>query len=263
MSGMPEARRPVVVGRGRLGRSLAAALSCQLLEGHGATIVPANCLCLIAVPDPVISSTAARLDGDGAAFVHLSASYGLELLEHPARRGHPVGSMHPLQSFPDVRDKSAFSSTFFAIDASDQSLLEELTRLAGELGGWAMRITGEDRLIYAAGANMAGPLLVALVSQAVRCLERAGIERDQALDALIPYVSGTIRNLATYRLPGALIGPIRRADAATVQSHLRTLEPPTRDAYRLLSRAALELALDAGLTEEAAAPLRLVLDGTP
>jgi predicted short-subunit dehydrogenase-like oxidoreductase (DUF2520 family) len=157
VSGTPLTRQPVVVGRGRLGRSLATALSCQLLEGHRATTVPVNCLCLIAVPDPAISSTAARLEGDGAAFVHLSASYGFELLEHAARRGHAVGALHPLQSFPEVREKAAFAHTFFAIDASTPELLEDLERLAKLLGGTATRIGGDHRLIYAAGANMAGP----------------------------------------------------------------------------------------------------------
>lgn len=254
-------RGPVVVGRGRLGRSLAAALGCPILEGRQATTVPANCICLIAVPDPSIASTAARLDGTGAAFVHLSGSYGLELLKDPFRRGHPVGALHPLQSFPEVRDRRAFANAFFAIDASTTDLLEDLSELAKTLGGWALPIRGEQRMIYHAAANLAGPLLVALISEAVRCLERAGINKDQALDALLPYLAGTLENLGAYRLPGALIGPIRRGDAATVDLHLRTLEPSARAIYGLLSNRAIELAVEAGLGASAAETLRLTLNG--
>jgi predicted short-subunit dehydrogenase-like oxidoreductase (DUF2520 family) len=88
---------------------------------------------------------------------------------------------------------------------------------------------------------------VALISQAVRCLQQAGLERDQALDALVPLVTGTIRNLTAFHLPGAVIGPVRRGDVATVRSHLSALEPPMSDVYRLLSGVALELAVEAGL----------------
>lgn len=222
--------------------------------------MPADCLCLIAVPDPAIASTAARLEGTGVAFVHLSGSYGLELLKDPARRGHPVGALHPLQSFPEVRDRRAFANVFFAIDASTTDLLEDLSDLAKILGGWALPVRGEQRLIYHAAANLAGPLLIALVSEAVRCLELAGLEKDEALDALLPFLAGTLENLGAYRLPGALIGPIRRGDAATVDLHLRTLAPSARAIYGLLSHRAVELAVEAGLGASAAEMLRLTLN---
>lgn len=249
----------VVIGRGRLGLSLAGALGCTLLEGRTAHAVPEGSLCLIAVPDQHVTALAHRLDGRDAAFVHLSGAYGLELLQPLASRGYAVGAFHPLQSFPEPRPPDAFAGTFFAVDASTAQLCGTLARLAERLGGWSARVPGPNRAAYHAAATMAGPLVVALVSIAVRQFERAGLERAQALSAALPYLAGTVRNLQAQRLPGALIGPVRRGDAETVRRHLEAIDAAARAAYLPLSEEALDLARAAGLGEEALVALKQVL----
>lgn len=237
----------VVIGRGRLGSSLAGALGCKLLEGRSAGAVPEGSVCLIAVPDQHVAALAGRLRGRDAAFVHLSGAYDLELLQPAAARGHAVGAFHPMQSFPESRPPDAFAGTFFAIDASTQELYDRLAALALRLGGWSARLPAEDRAAYHAAATMAGPLVVALISIAVRQFERAGLPAEQALKALLPYLAGTVRNLQAQGLPGALIGPVRRGDVETVRRHLGALDTGARDAYVALSAEALELARKAGL----------------
>ena len=249
----------VVIGRGRLGLSLAGALGCPVLEGRTARLVPDGSLCLIAVPDQHVRDLACRLQGRNAMFVHLSGAYGLELLDPLAQRGDSVGTLHPLQSFPAVRTAEAFAGTFFAIDASTEQLCEILARLAGKLGGWSARVRAPERATYHAAATMAGPLVVALLSIAVRQFERAGLDSEQALDAVLPFLTGTVANLRAQRLPGALIGPIRRGDPETVSRHLAALDPAARAAYVVLSREAIELARRAGLGQQALDELARVL----
>jgi predicted short-subunit dehydrogenase-like oxidoreductase (DUF2520 family) len=64
---------------------------------------------------------------------------------------------------------------------------------------------------------------------------------------------GAVENLAVAGLPGALIGPIRRGDAAGVALHLAAIRAagPAVDrvesVYRLLGLVAVELATEAGL----------------
>jgi predicted short-subunit dehydrogenase-like oxidoreductase (DUF2520 family) len=245
-----------VVGRGRLGRSLAGALTCPLLPGRETTEVPAGCLCLVAVPDPALADTAARLRGDGAAFVHVSGARGLEALEAAARRGHPVGAFHPLRSFPEPLGPEAFRGVLFGIDASDDALLAELEGLGDRLGGWTRRIRGDDRVRYHAAGTLAGPLLVALAAQAAEVLGEAGFGREEALDALLPFMASTVDNLRALRLPGALIGPVRRGDPDTVARHVAALHGDELAAYRALTRTAIALAEEAGLEPGAAARLR-------
>jgi len=250
-----------VLGRGRLGRSLAAALRCPLLPGRTSVEVPAGSLCLLAVPDPALPTVAARLRGEDAAFVHVSGAHGLDVLEAAARRGHPVGAFHPLRSFPAPLGADAFHGILFALDASDAGLLTELEALGRELGGWTRRVRGADRLPYHAAGTMAGPLLVALVAQAAEVLGEAGFARDEALAALLPYLRATVGNLEALRLPGALIGPVRRGDPDTVARHLGALHGPALDGYRALTRTAIGLAEEAGLEADSARRLReLVMD---
>jgi len=252
-------RDPVVVGRGRLGRSLAGALGCPLLPGRETVDVPAGSLCLVAVPDPALAATAARLRGEGAALVHVSGAHGLDVLEAAARRGYPVGAFHPLRSFPAPLGPEAFQGVLFGIDASDDALLAELEALGARLGGWTRRIRGGDRIRYHAAATLAGPLLVALAAQAAGVLGEAGFSREEALDALLPFIGGTVDNLRALRLPGALIGPVRRGDPDTVARHVEALHGDARAAYRALTRTAIDLAEEAGLDPAVADRLRAVV----
>jgi predicted short-subunit dehydrogenase-like oxidoreductase (DUF2520 family) len=245
-----------VVGRGRLGRSLAGALDCPLLPGRDTAEVPPGCLCLLAVPDPALAETGARLRGEDAAFVHVSGAHGLEVLDAAARRGHPVGAFHPLRSFPAPLGPDAFRGILFGIDASDGALLADLEALGARLGGWTRRIRGADRIRYHAAATLAGPLLVALAAQAAEVLGETGFERREALEALLPFMSGTVDNLRALGLPGALIGPVRRGDPDTVARHVAALHGDAAAAYRALTRTAVDLAEEAGLDPAAARLLR-------
>jgi len=249
-------RDPVVVGRGRLGRSLAGALECPLLPGRDTVDVPAGCLCLVAVPDPALAETGARLRGEGAAIVHVSGAHGLDALAAAARRGHPVGAFHPLRSFPAPLGPEAFHGILFGIDASEGALLGELEALGARLGGWTRRIRDGDRIRYHAAATLAGPLLVALSAQAAEVLGEVGFGRDEALDALLPFIGGTVDNLRALRLPDALIGPVRRGDPDTVARHVTALHGDPAAAYRALTRTAIGLAEEAGLDEATARLLR-------
>lgn len=262
-TGLPDTRTCVVIGRGRLGRSLAAALGCDLLPGHDTTAVPGGSICLIAVPDQYIAAVAARLTGRGCAGVHLSGACDLAPLAALAERGWETGSLHPMQSFPVVRGAEAFAGSFFALDASSEALGAQLERLVARLGGFSARVPSARRAAYHAAATMAGPLVVALVSLAVRQFARAGLNTEQALDALQPYLAGTLANLAAERLPGALIGPVRRGDSATIERHLGALEPAVREAYVALSREALAMSCEAGLDPRDADALRKLLVRVP
>lgn len=256
----------MVLGRGRLGRSLAGALDVPLVavrqHGPGTEALlealgplTAESLVILAVPDQWIPAFAARLGRhlpEGAALVHLSGASTLEALVPAARRG----SLHPLQSFPSPKPPEHFHGITAAVDASDPELLAELEAVARRLGATPRRVTDAQRLLYHAAAVLAGNDLVALAATAVAVLESLGWEPEQALAALLPLQRGTLENLERDGLPDALIGPVRRGDHATVARQLAALraapglESPA-DVYRILGQKALDLARRAGLDEEA------------
>jgi predicted short-subunit dehydrogenase-like oxidoreductase (DUF2520 family) len=222
----------------------------------------------LAVPDPAVPEAAAALGArlpPATAIVHLSGSLELAALTAARAAGHRTGSFHPLQSFPVVRSPGAFAGSLVGVDASDEELAALLSRLAEDIGGRPRRISDEQRALYHVAAVLSSNLVLGLAGTSAAVLESMGWTEEDALGALIPLLSGVIENLRTEGLGGALIGPIRRGDAATIRRHLtelerRGLEEPTR-VYRILGIATLELALATGLDKASGEQIREALTG--
>ena len=214
------------------------------------------------------------------AVVHLSGALGLDALD--ALQDNPRGSFHPLQSFPMPRDPSAFRGITVAVDASTSALRRRLARLARDLGARPKHVRDPERVLYHAAAVYASNFVDVVIAEAVRMLHGIGWTEDEATLALMPLVEGAVANVRKRGVVGALTGPIRRGDAATVKLHLaalRNLEAPTRrraaadlpgerggkaapsaeDLYRMLGLVALGIATEAGLDPEPARRTRRAL----
>jgi predicted short-subunit dehydrogenase-like oxidoreductase (DUF2520 family) len=224
----------------------------------------------LAVPDPELARLAgevARRLPTATAVVHLSGSLPLAVLEPASAGGHPTGSLHPFQSFPVQRGPAAFKGSLIGVDSADPELLALLERLAVDLGGRPRRVPDEQRALYHVAAVLASNLLIGLIATAATVLEAMDWSRDDALGALLPLLQGVVENIGSEGLEGALIGPIRRGDPATVSRHLaelesRGLEDPAR-VYRILARATLELALASGLDPAKGRQILEALTGPP
>lgn len=197
------------------------------------------------------------------AFVHLSGALQLNALE-PLRARHPVGSFHPLQTFPEPRSPTAFRGVVVGVDASTPSLQRRLAALARALGARPKRVDDSQRALYHAAAVFASNYVDTLLGTAVGLLKLAGWSEKVATAGLLPLTEGT---LATVRKRGtvrALTGPVRRGDVNTVERHLAALTElagksssqavavAVADQYRMLGSVALAIAVEAGLAPEAA-----------
>jgi predicted short-subunit dehydrogenase-like oxidoreductase (DUF2520 family) len=215
--------------------------------GHEADLV------LVATPDGAIADTALALAPEarpGALVLHLSGACGVDEL-HKLQAERPdvaVGALHPLQSLPSVaRGLERLPGSWCAVDGPPA-----VERLALSLGMRPFRVAPGARAGYHAAATIASNHLVALLGQAVRVAEAAGVPPE----ALLPLVRASVDNVAALGADDALTGPVARGDADTVARHLATLPADERDAYRALAREALRL------TGRDDAPLRdLLLDG--
>ena len=97
-----------------------------------------------------------------------------------------------------------------------------------------------------------------LAAVAERVARLAGLPPSEAAALYLPLMQGTVANLAAGPA-GALTGPVRRGDVATLRRHLAALEPDDRVLYRTLGLGALRLAREAGLGEQAALAVERVL----
>jgi predicted short-subunit dehydrogenase-like oxidoreductase (DUF2520 family) len=210
----------VVVGRGRAGRSLAAAASAASLDvtlaaSDAETGELGGAAVLLCVPDEAISEACARIAPSRPALVgHVSGATTLEPLAAAREQGAATFSLHPLQTFPD--GDTAVDGTPAAIAGSTDESLGCARGLAIALGMRPFEVPEESRAAYHAAAAIASNLLVALEESAAELLGRIGIE--DARELLAPLVLRSAANWAE-RGSAALTGPIARGDRGTVERH--------------------------------------------
>jgi predicted short-subunit dehydrogenase-like oxidoreductase (DUF2520 family) len=244
------------VGAGRPTTDPAAAVA-------GARIV------LIATPDRTIRAVCERIARGGglhpgALVVHASGAQSRDLLDAARAAGALRAVLHPLQSIPSREQGVAnLPGSFFRVEA-DRGARRRAVALLRALGGVELALprwrgAPDDTALYHAGAVAASNYLVTLLDFAVRHLQALGADRQQALQALLPLVRGTVANLERLGLPQALTGPIARGDVPTVAAHVGALQrraPDLLELYAVLARRTIPLARErGGLTARAAAAL--------
>jgi predicted short-subunit dehydrogenase-like oxidoreductase (DUF2520 family) len=235
----PDLPACAVVGRGRLGTALAAALRAAGAPvtgplGRGATAGHAEVV-LLCVPDGEIAAAAAALGaGDGVLVGHCSGATTLAPLAP-----HEAFSLHPLMTVPatgaDLRRVPA------AIAGSTERARATAHRIATAMQMVPFAIADEDRAAYHAAASMASNFLVTLEWAAERV---GGLDRG----LLAPLVRATVENWAAHGPQAALTGPIARGDAATVERQRAAVAeraPDLVDTFDALAGATRALAEDA------------------
>ena len=210
-----------VIGPGRAGQSLMAALGAVGLESRGvigraepaAAAADGVDLLVIATPDDQVARVAATVAPVGTtAVIHLSGSLGLEALStHPRR-----GSLHPLVPLPTaaIGADRLRSGITFAV-AGDPITVA----LADALGGRAVTVEDSDRASYHAAASIAANHMVALIGQVERVAASAGLP----LEAFAGLMRAATDDALTLGPSRALTGPAARGDWDTVDRHRAAL----------------------------------------
>jgi predicted short-subunit dehydrogenase-like oxidoreductase (DUF2520 family) len=237
----PTPTRCAIVGAGRLGTALAAALRATGLEIDGpltrgqapAAAVDAVLLC---VPDAEIGAAAAGVPA-GVLVGHCSGANGLGVLA-----GREAFSLHPLTTVT-TGGAARFAGAGAAVAGSTTRALAFALDLAGRLGMRATVVDDADRAAYHAAASIASNFLVTLEGAAERIGATAGVDRAM----LVPLVEAAVANWAALGPAGALTGPIARGDAETVDRQRAAVEertPGLLPLFDALAAATRELALE-------------------
>jgi predicted short-subunit dehydrogenase-like oxidoreductase (DUF2520 family) len=207
-----------VVGRGRLGRALAAAL--QDAGYHvggpaGRDEVPAGEAILLCVPDAEIPSAAEAVAGAAPLVGHTSGATPLAALEPARRAGAELFGLHPLQT---ITGEGAVRLTGCgcAVAGSTARALELAEQIATDLGMTPFRVEDSQRAAYHAAASISSNFLVTLQAEAEALAASAGIEGFDARRMLGPLVRTTVENWIALGPERALTGPVARGDRATV-----------------------------------------------
>ncbi|HWN17866.1 MAG TPA: Rossmann-like and DUF2520 domain-containing protein [Gemmatimonadales bacterium] len=276
--------RVTIIGAGRMGQGLGLALKrrgykvalvartprdvtppLMLHQGSRAEATAGAELVLIATPDDAIGAVAAELAAEGAiardqVVLHLSGLLDRNALLPLEESGAACGSFHPLQSVAEAATAAErLKGAYVGIEGDDRALVAA-ERLANTLRMIPVRIPAAAKPAYHAGAAFVANYTVALVGVAERLARAAGVPADIAARIYLPLLGGAVANLTALGPAGSLTGAVRRGDEQTIRAHLKALSSEDRTLYRTVSRAAITLAREAGLSESAAERVEEVLN---
>ncbi len=188
-----------------------------------------------AIPVVVDELADRRAFRPGQVVIHMSGAQSSEILGKARPFGGRVLSLHPLQSFANL-DMAVenIPGSIFSLEGDRDTYeigIEMVTALRGEY----FFIDQEAKPLYHAGACAVSNYLVTVINLGIRLLQVTGVPRELAGKALLPLIKGTIRNIETAGIPGALTGPVSRGDISTVVKHLGCMEESAADLLSLYS----------------------------
>ena len=192
--------RVAIVGPGRLGTAIAAALTragvtvdgpygrrdpiAEQLRPGTRALPDAVLLC---VPDAEIAAVASVIPF-GAPVGHCSGATALDVLAP-----HERFSVHPLMTVPADAPPDVLTGAGAAVAGSTPRALALATALAQLLAMQPIEIAEADRAAYHAAACIASNFLVTLEAAAERVAATAGLSPEQ----LVPLVRATVENWAS------------------------------------------------------------------
>ena len=229
-----------IIGPGRAGTSLAAALSARgwdvvgflgrhddvALAAHGVDVL------VIATPDDAVAAVAESVNPQaGTTVLHLSGSLGLDVLApHDLR-----AALHPLVPLPnaDVGAQRLVEGVTFAVAGAPIA-----RAMVESLGGRVVEVADQDRAAYHAAACIAANHVVALLGQVERVAASVGLD----IEAFLPLTRAAVDDVADLGPRAALTGPAVRGDWATLSRHLDALPSSERPGYQAGAALATQLA---------------------
>lgn len=241
---------PVVIGPGRVGRSLTRAgrqsgASFELRGRDEGLAGLEGRVVLLCVPDAAIAPLAERIGSAGAPPALIGHSSGATRLEALAGAGAAGAfSLHPLQTVPD--GETDLTGCPAAVAGSTPEALEFALDLARTTGMSPFEVSEADRAIYHAAASIASNYLVTIEQTAAELL--GGIAVENPREILEPLVRRSLGNWLD-RGPQALTGPIARGDESTVATHRQALadrRPDLVGFYDALAERTRRIGLEGG-----------------
>jgi predicted short-subunit dehydrogenase-like oxidoreductase (DUF2520 family) len=200
-------------------------------------------LTVLAVPDGAVATVADAIAASGRSLrgrgvVHLGARFSRDVIGSLVASGAEIGVLHPLQALAGPDSAALLDGASFRIDASGV-LREWLLGLVAALRATPLDIDPANAALYHAAAVLAGNAPLALLAEATRLLEAAGVSADTAHDALAALLEGAAHNARRAGPAAALTGPVARGDSEAIAAHLDALagHPDARDLYLHLTRA--------------------------
>lgn len=224
----------------------------------------------ITTPDGVIEEVCTGIADrggfkQGQVIIHTSGAHSAAVLSSAKEKGAKAISLHPLQTFPDLKEGLAsLPGTFFAVEG-DEEAFYVAEEIIDALEGKMLSIPTEMKPLYHAAACVACNYFVSLMDIALKLYEPMGISAKDASQALYPLVEATLRNVVNLGPEKALTGPIARGDISTVEVHIEQINthfPQLLPYYKQLGLHTADVAFRKGtLNDESLRKMKSLLGG--
>ncbi len=204
----------------------------------------------ITTPDSDIEDTCNSISrntgfADNAVVIHCSGALASSVLSGAKTCGAWIGSMHPLQSFASADHKTnPFQGIIVSLEG-ESSAVNIAKTIAEDLGGTVVTLLTEAKTLYHASAVVASNYLVTLLDLAIRLIQEAGVQRQDAFNLLKPLIEGTLSNIGNVGVQKALTGPIARGDIKTLETHIEEIgskRPELLALYKMLAFYTIDIA---------------------
>ncbi len=219
----------------------------------------------ITTQDRIIKDVVREIDAgvgrlDGKVLFHTSGADPSSILKPLDERGARLGSLHPLQTFPDIDSAIAVLPDTYIFIEGEKEALETLTFIGEKIGHRVQMINSGDKVLYHLSAVFVCNLLCALNYAGEKIMDAINID----LGPFLPIIRATLKNIENKGPLMSLTGPVIRGDLKTVEAHLRAMGnmEDYKEVYKTLSRIALKMAVERGtLDGEAVRQLKSILGG--
>jgi len=205
-----------------------------------------NCdMVFITAPDDQIKNVWKELlhcNLDQRIICHTSGSLSSDVFIKISEYGAYGYSIHPMCAFSDMNGKiDGLKNAHFSIEGDSQRM-DMVKNLISGLGNKITIIEKEKKILYHLANVMVSNFVLSLVSMGCGCFEECGVDREEALHALLPLVTGNIENISRHGYINALTGPVERNDIGTVKKHIDVLPSRYERIYKDLTLRLIELA---------------------
>ncbi|WP_037372837.1 Rossmann-like and DUF2520 domain-containing protein [Anaerovorax odorimutans] len=199
----------------------------------------------ITTPDGVIKEIwdyIKKLSIENKIICHCSGSLSSTVFSQIDTHGAYGYSIHPLQAISDKNQSyKTLSNCLFTIEGSSKRM-ELMQSIFHKLGNTIQVISAENKTLYHAAAVTVSNHMIALFKYGIDMLIQCGFNENNAAFALLPLMTGNLKNLQSQNIVSALTGPIERCDIDTVKSHLSVLSLKDKQLYLLLCSKLIPLA---------------------
>jgi predicted short-subunit dehydrogenase-like oxidoreductase (DUF2520 family) len=197
----------------------------------------------ITVPDDAIAAVAAKLaalqDWRGRTVFHSSGALTSDALQPLRDKGARVASVHPGMTFV-AKSVPTLEGVPFGVEG-DAAAVRLARKIIADLGGTAVTVRKENKVLYHAFDAFASPLLIALMAALEHVGKAAGIPEKKLRTMAGPLLRQTLENYLEHGAAAAFSGPFVRGDVAVIRRHLEGLRhaPVSHAAYVALANVAV------------------------